>query len=83
DLSRIDLQTDEIERLSGQLKDILDFINKLNKLDIKAVPPTSHILPLNNVLRDDEPENSLPVDLVLNNAPHKKGNFFIVPKVIE
>lgn len=83
DLSRIDLQDTEIEKLSQQLESILDFINKLNKLDIKAVLPTSHILPLKNVLRDDDPGNSLSTESVLDNAPQKKDNFFVVPKIIE
>lgn len=82
-LARIDLKDNELEKLSHQLKDVLDFIDKLKVLDVKATNPTSHILPLNNVLRDDVPAKSLPIDKVLANAPEKKDNFFVVPKVIE
>jgi len=82
-LARIELKTKEIEKLSGELKDILDFINKLNNADIHNISPTSHILPINNVLRDDQGQASLGCDEALKNAPSKEGNFFVVPKVIE
>jgi len=82
-LARIELQPAELDKLSGQLRDILDFIDKLNKVDITDIQPTSHILPINNVLRDDAPRQSLPIDKTLANAPARDGNFFSVPKVIE
>jgi aspartyl-tRNA(Asn)/glutamyl-tRNA(Gln) amidotransferase subunit C len=82
-LARIELKPQELEMLSGQLKDILDFIDQLKKIEVKDINPTSHILPLSNVLRQDQPKGSLPSDKALKNAPQKKGNFFVVPKVIE
>lgn len=82
-LARMELSSVELERLAGQLKDILDFIDKLKQLDIKEVNPTSHILPINNVFRKDEPRESLSTAKALGNAPAREGNFFAVPKVIE
>jgi len=82
-LARIELQDKELDTLSTQLKDILDFIDKLKELDTKDVAATSHILPLNNVFREDKPGDSLAVDKALKNAPQKKDNFFVVPKIIE
>lgn len=82
-LARINLRDNELETLAVQLKDILDFIDKLNKLNVKDISPTSHILPINNVLRDDLPKESLSCAKALSNAPLKKDNFFGVPKVIE
>ena len=82
-LSRIELQPKELDKLSRQLQDILDFIDKLSKLDIKNIQPTSHILPMNNVLREDALKGSLPPEKALANAPAKKASFFVVPKVIE
>jgi aspartyl-tRNA(Asn)/glutamyl-tRNA(Gln) amidotransferase subunit C len=82
-LARIELQQKELEKLSGQLHSILDFIDKLKKADIKNISPTSHILPLNNVLRDDELRKSLPLEKTLKNSPQREGNFFSVPKIIE
>jgi aspartyl-tRNA(Asn)/glutamyl-tRNA(Gln) amidotransferase subunit C len=83
DLSRIELNPDELEKLSKQLQAILDFIDKLSSVDIKNINPTSHILPINNVLREDRPRESLAIKKTLGNAPHPEGNFFGVPKVIE
>lgn len=82
-LARIDLKSKEIERLSQQLQDILGFIDKLKSIDVTKINPTSHILPINNVFREDKPQESLPVKKVLDNAPGKERNFFMVPKVIE
>jgi aspartyl-tRNA(Asn)/glutamyl-tRNA(Gln) amidotransferase subunit C len=82
-LARIELKAGELEMLSGQLKDILDFIDKLKKLDVKDISPTSHILPINNVLRDDTLKESLSCDKALQNAPLKQEKFFGVPKIIE
>jgi aspartyl-tRNA(Asn)/glutamyl-tRNA(Gln) amidotransferase subunit C len=82
-LSRIDIKPEELERISKQLEDILGFIDKLSKLDVSNVEPTNHILSVNNVLRQDIPQQSLPIDKTLANAPAKKGRFFVVPKVIE
>ena len=82
-LARIELKPKELDKLSGQLKDILGFIDKLKQADIKDISPTSHILPINNVLRDDNPRISLSIDKALQNAPKPEGNFFGVPKVIE
>ena len=82
-LARIELKSDELERLSGQLQHILGFIDKLKQVDVEDVFPTSHAIAVSNVLRDDLVEISLPVDKALVNAPSKKKNAFLVPKVIE
>jgi len=82
-LARINLRDKELEVLAVQLKDILDFIDKLNSLDVTDISPTSHILALNNVLREDSLRESLPCEKALTNAPLKKDKFFGVPKVIE
>lgn len=82
-LARIELQQKELEKLSGQLHDILGFIDKISVLDIKRVLPASHILPISNVLREDVPGVSLTAEKALENAPSRKGNFFSVPKIIE
>ena len=82
-LARIELRPDELEKLSGQLEHILQFIDKLKEVNVEKVAPTSHAINVNNVLRQDIPKGSLPVSKVIANAPSKKGNFFVVPKVIE
>jgi aspartyl-tRNA(Asn)/glutamyl-tRNA(Gln) amidotransferase subunit C len=82
-LCRIELEEKELDKLSGQLRQILDFIDKLNVLDVKDINPTSHILPIDNVLRQDAPAESLTSEKSLQNAPDRQGSFFGVPKVIE
>ena len=82
-LARIKLNDQELDLLSRQLEDIVNFIDKLRELDIAGVKPTSHILPVKNVFRQDKPAQSLNAKEVLSNAPKHKDNFFIVPKVIE
>ena len=82
-LARIELTPKELDKLSGQLISIMDFIDKLKNADIENVLPTSHILPINNVLREDKPTASLSNEKALECAPQKQGNFFVVPKVIE
>jgi len=82
-LSRIELEPQELEKISGQLSSIVDFIDKLRSVNTDNIAPTSHILPINNVLRQDQPGKALPAEKALENAPEKCDNFFIVPKVIE
>lgn len=82
-LARIKLTKDEIKDFEKQFKDILTYVEKLNKVDTSHVPPTSHILPVKNVLRPDKVTESLPPEKVLGNAPAKKNNLFKVPKIVE
>ncbi|MFA5157043.1 MAG: Asp-tRNA(Asn)/Glu-tRNA(Gln) amidotransferase subunit GatC [Candidatus Omnitrophota bacterium] len=82
-LSRIELEPQELEKISGQLSSILDFIDKLKGVNTDNIAATSHILPLSNVLRQDHPGISLSSQKALANAPEKRDTFFIVPKVIE
>lgn len=83
ELCRIELNPEEIEKFPLQLQSIIDFIDKLKKLNTKDTPPTSHILGLANVLREDLPAECISAEKALRNAPRKDGNFFRVPKVIE
>ena len=82
-LARMELKDKELEKLSHQLQDILDFIDNLKRINIENIQPTSHILSLSNVWREDIPKGSLSCDKALRNAPCREGNFFVVPKVIE
>ena len=82
-LARLALTDAEIERMREQLDGILAYIAKLNELDTSAVEPTSHAVPLVNVMRDDETTPCLPGDEALANAPDRAGDFFRVPRIIE
>jgi aspartyl-tRNA(Asn)/glutamyl-tRNA(Gln) amidotransferase subunit C len=78
-LARLELREDEVERLGGQLNDILAAVSKVSELDLDDVPPTSHPLDLANVWAEDEPRPSLPTDEALANAPARDGDYFRVP----
>jgi aspartyl-tRNA(Asn)/glutamyl-tRNA(Gln) amidotransferase subunit C len=82
-LARLALSPDEKERMRRELNSILAYIDKLLALDTEGVPPTSHAVPMTNVLRDDEPVPSLPQDEMLANAPDPVGALFRVPRIIE
>ncbi len=82
-LARLALKEEEIEQFTRQLSDILTYVEKLNELDTKDVEPTLHILPVNNVLREDEISASIERGRALMNAPDRTEEFFRVPKVIE
>jgi len=82
-LARLALRDEEIDTLTGQLSNILTYVEKLNELDTKNIDPTSHVLPIKNVLREDEVKISLDREKALGNAPDRTEEFFRVPKVIE
>ena len=82
-LARLALSDAEKERMRRELDGILSFIDKLRALDTEGVPPTSHAVPMTNVMREDEPVPSLPQADMLANAPDRSGDFFRVPKIIE
>jgi aspartyl-tRNA(Asn)/glutamyl-tRNA(Gln) amidotransferase subunit C len=79
-LARLELREDEIERLGGQLNDILAAVSKVSELDLADVPPTSHPLDLVNVWAEDEPHVSLAPAEALANAPERDGDMFRVPR---
>ena len=82
-LARLHLSDDELERMREQLDAILAYVDKLRELDVEGVEPTSHAVPMVNVMRDDEVAPSLPQDTALANAPDRAGEFFRVPRIIE
>ena len=82
-LARLQLTNEELDRYGGQLGAILDYIAKLEKLDVSGLEPLAQAVDTKNVFRADEPRPSLPRDAALQNAPEKTGDFFIVPKIIE
>lgn len=78
-LARLRLSEEEIERMTGELSSILDHIDTISEVDLEGVEPTSHVVALANVLRADEPRESLPREVVLEQAPDADGEGFRVP----
>ena len=82
-LARLDLSETEKAQFTEQLNAILKYADKLNELDTANVEPTSHVLPLANVMREDETRPSWPIEQVLANAPDEEDGHFKVPAVLE
>jgi aspartyl-tRNA(Asn)/glutamyl-tRNA(Gln) amidotransferase subunit C len=78
-LARLELSDAEIERMAGELSGILEHVDRISALDLDGVEPTSHVVALENVLRADEPEASLPRDRALEQAPDPADGAFRVP----
>jgi aspartyl-tRNA(Asn)/glutamyl-tRNA(Gln) amidotransferase subunit C len=78
-LARLRLSDDEVERMTGELNDILGHIEAIQGLELDDVEPTSHVVPLENVLRADEPRPSWPREQVLEGAPDAAPDGFRVP----
>jgi aspartyl-tRNA(Asn)/glutamyl-tRNA(Gln) amidotransferase subunit C len=79
-LARLRLTDDEVERMSGELSHILEHVEKIGELgSLDDVPPTTHVVELENVLRDDRPRPSLPRDAALEPAPDATDEGFRVP----
>ena len=82
-LARIELTPEEEQRLAPQLGEVLQYVEKLNELDVSDVEPTAHATPLSNVMREDEPRESLSQEEALRNAPKTANGLFMVPKIVE
>ncbi|MEW6570910.1 MAG: Asp-tRNA(Asn)/Glu-tRNA(Gln) amidotransferase subunit GatC [Nitrospirota bacterium] len=82
-LARLRFSKEEKDVYGSQLSSILDYMDKLNELDTNDVEPTSHVLALSNVMRDDVPRDSISREDTLMNAPDCTEKFFRVPRIIE
>jgi aspartyl-tRNA(Asn)/glutamyl-tRNA(Gln) amidotransferase subunit C len=81
-LARIDLSDEELDRFAVQLATVLGHAAQVAALDTEGVVPTAHPLPLQNVLRADEPRPSLDRDEVLAQAPAAEAGRFKVPRIL-
>ncbi|MFA9558412.1 Asp-tRNA(Asn)/Glu-tRNA(Gln) amidotransferase subunit GatC [Evansella sp. AB-rgal1] len=82
-LARLEFSEDEIEMFAKQLDDIISYAEQLNELDTTNVEPTSHVLDIKNVLREDKVRPSLDQKDVMKNAPDHSDGQFKVPSVLE
>jgi aspartyl-tRNA(Asn)/glutamyl-tRNA(Gln) amidotransferase subunit C len=78
-LARLKLSDDEVERMTGELSQILEHVEQMEALDLDGVEPTSHVVALENVLRDDVPRDSLSRERALEGAPEAAADGFRVP----
>ncbi|MGE8205290.1 Asp-tRNA(Asn)/Glu-tRNA(Gln) amidotransferase subunit GatC [Heyndrickxia sp. NPDC080065] len=82
-LARLEFNEEQTEKFTKQLDDIISLAELLNELDTTNVEPTSHVLDIRNVLREDKAEPGLPQEEVLKNAPDTKDGQIRVPSIIE
>lgn len=82
-LARLAVTDEEKGVFARQLSSILTYVETLNRLDTTSVEPTSHVLPIQNVFREDEVRPSLSREQAFANAPDTDGGCFRVPKIIE
>ena len=82
-LARIDLTDEETALFQGQLDQVLHYVEQLNELDVSDVEPTAHAFPVYNVLRKDQPGQSLDHAAIMANAPASTDGEIRVPKIID
>ncbi len=80
-LAKLSLTPEEVKLYSVQLGEILNYVELLNELDTTDVQPTTRVIPVHNVLRDDIVKPGLAYDKALQNAPDIENNMFKVPKI--
>ena len=79
-LAKLELSEEEKQAAQKDMSEMLDYVNKLNELDVSGVEPMSHSFPITNVMRDDVVTNGDDSENMLKNAPEKSEDSYIVPK---
>ena len=82
-LARLDLSDEERERMTNELGNILEHAGTIQALDLDEFEPTSHAIPIRNVMRADEPVPSLTQEEALSGAPEVEDGRFKVPRILE
>ena len=83
ELSRLELSGEDKEKFTSQLDNILKYMNQLNKVSTENIEPTSHVIPMKNVFRDDEAKQFEDINKILDNAPLNEDNYYSVPRILE
>jgi aspartyl-tRNA(Asn)/glutamyl-tRNA(Gln) amidotransferase subunit C len=82
-LSRLAVTDEELDRFAGQLDVILQAVARVGEVAAADIPPTSHSVPLTNVLREDVVVPCLSREDVLSGAPDPFENRFRVPRILD
>jgi len=82
-LSRLALEEAQVAALTGQMDQLLGYVEKLNELNTEGIVPTAHAVPMENAFRPDEVRASIGLEKALQNAPQAEEGCFVVPKIIE
>lgn len=82
-LSRIELDGSEVEEMQSQMNEIVSYMDSLNQLDTTGVEPLSHVFTITNVMRDDVVKPSYDCETILENAPERTNEAFVVPITVD
>jgi aspartyl-tRNA(Asn)/glutamyl-tRNA(Gln) amidotransferase subunit C len=82
-LARLAVTDEELDVFAGQLDVILGAVARVGEVAADDIPPTSHVVPITNVLRPDEPRPSIGRDSVLAGAPAAESDRFRVPRILD
>ena len=82
-LARLKLNDEELDRLTTQLAQILEYVAILDEVGTDEVEPMAHAAELSNVFREDEVQDSLSREDALSNAPKSDGRYFLVPAILD
>jgi aspartyl-tRNA(Asn)/glutamyl-tRNA(Gln) amidotransferase subunit C len=81
-LARLLLEENELSRMTGQMGDILAYMDLLSEVDTDRVEPMAHAMDVSDVFRDDIVRPSLDRDRALRSAPHRDAECYLVPAVL-
>ena len=82
-LARLNLTPEETALFQAQLRNIVGYVRKVQELDVSGVEPMAHGIPMRNITRSDVPRDGLPREEAMANAPVKRDEMFVVPKIVE
>ncbi len=82
-LSRLSIKENDMEKNIHELNAFLEYVDRLQQVDTENVFATAHVLPIQNVFREDVVKPSLDRTLALSNAPEQEDGYFRVPKILE
>jgi aspartyl-tRNA(Asn)/glutamyl-tRNA(Gln) amidotransferase subunit C len=82
-LARIAVTSEEAERMTGELNQILGFVEQLNEVDVSGIEPMTSVIPMEMKKRQDSVTDGNKAADIVANAPATDENFVLVPKVVE
>lgn len=82
-LARLRLGPEELATYTGQINEIIHYVEQLQAVDVSGVEPLAHGVEVRNVFREDRRTDSLPREEALSNAPKRNHEAFLVPAVLQ
>ncbi|MDY6820528.1 MAG: Asp-tRNA(Asn)/Glu-tRNA(Gln) amidotransferase subunit GatC [Deferribacterota bacterium] len=82
-LAYLSIDDEKLDRFTEEFNDIVNYVEKLSEINTDNIEPTSHVLEIKNVFREDFAQPSLDKEEVFKNAPQYEKDHFKVPRIIE